>query len=227
MRDAGIALGHDTYVIRVPGTWQELPTNPQALRDLVRSNAETNLSVDALESVDFRRFLLVISKLAEQGEQAGLVYLASYIEAVSEELKATDVPDEAAPTTEASRPGLLMASVALMTRRAQDFGSNPITLDAVRAAMEPEPDDASVRRVRKPEVLVLSAGAAVRDLTLRNLHDPRIPESVDVLTVTYHLPIGDGEGLAVLAFQTPCLGLADEFIELFHAIAQTLEFVTA
>ena len=49
----------------------------------------------------------------------------------------------------------------------------------------------------------------------------------DLLRCRFHFVIGAGEGMAMLAFDSPSAPFADERFVLFEAAASTLEFVTA
>jgi hypothetical protein len=47
------------------------------------------------------------------------------------------------------------------------------------------------------------------------------------LDCRYHVVIGPGEGLAVLAFSSPNVEISAELVGLFDEIAATLDFVAA
>jgi hypothetical protein len=77
-------------------------------------------------------------------------------------------------------------------------------------------------RGRDVEPTVLPAGPALRSVTQTSELAPGVDEPIDVLQVKYYVPTAGA--IALLAFSTPTTELADEFLDLFEAIAETLEF---
>jgi hypothetical protein len=70
----------------------------------------------------------------------------------------------------------------------------------------------------------LPAGAAVLSTGETRISDPSWEESVPARTRRYFVPIPDTDRVAALSFLTPNVELADQFDEVFDAIARTLEF---
>lgn len=86
-------------------------------------------------------------------------------------------------------------------------------LDEVRAAL-----NGNVRPVDLP------AGAGVLATGETEISDPAWEGSVPVRTRRYLIPVPGTDRMAALNFLTPNLDLADQFDEVFDAIAATLEF---
>jgi hypothetical protein len=207
----------NTFVIRLPEMWLELPVDESGLREYVKTAAaNTEAPADlATDEVAQRRFLLMIDRIAGQARDGGVVFAAGYLEAVPGDDSDDDGGDPDAIT--------IMATAALSTRPAEAFGGATVTVDLIRSAVAPDPLDSRGRRLRDAETLTLPAGPAIRDVVLRRV---AADSSETVLVATYYVVIGDGEGVGVLAFQTPSLGVAEELLSLFHSIASTLEFTT-
>lgn len=71
------------------------------------------------------------------------------------------------------------------------------------------------------EPVSLPVGPALRSVTRSEELAPGTDTPVEVLSAKYYVPAG--RSIALLAFTTPTIALADEFLELFEAIAETLE----
>lgn len=67
----------------------------------------------------------------------------------------------------------------------------------------------------------LPAGPAAR-LRRRQSAPTTNGQVVPVESVQYFVPLPVGDRLVLLSFSTPCLGLAEAFVELFDTIAETL-----
>lgn len=90
-----------------------------------------------------------------------------------------------------------------------------------------EVDAASIRaqlgaRGHDLEPITLPIGPAMRSVTRSMELLPVGDESIEVISVKYYVPTD--RAIALLAFTTPTVALGAEFIELFDAIAETLEF---
>lgn len=89
-------------------------------------------------------------------------------------------------------------------------------MDEVRAALETSGDD--IRPVDLP------AGAGVLSTGETQVSDPAWDAPVPARTRRYLVPIPGTDRMAALSFLTPNLDLADQFDEVFAAVAETLEF---
>src|SRR5437660_169180 len=105
--------GPDTFVISLPTTWIEVPANPEELVAFVRDRAERQLPVEQRESIEFRRVLVLLRRLAEQVQQGGIVFTA-----VSSEEVALGTGD---PTDD--EPYFVVAYCWLATMHAEQFGA--------------------------------------------------------------------------------------------------------
>jgi len=204
----------DTFVLVLPDGWIEVPLDPDELVALVEERAPDRIDPQVLESVDWRRSMLQLRRSAEIAAGAGVVLAVTYHEAVGGE----DPTDE---------PLLISVLCALTTRRAADIGVERMSFDQLVAAVEGQATDRSCRRLEDPQVVQFDHGPAVRDVALRRVSMPGSEPDVEILQCRYHFLIGAGEGLAVLAFDSPSLAIAEELLDLFHAVASTLEFVAA
>lgn len=89
-------------------------------------------------------------------------------------------------------------------------------MDEVRAALKTAGDD--IRPVDLP------AGAGVLSTGETQVSDPAWDATVPARTRRYLVPIPGTDRMAALSFLTPNLDLADQFDEVFAAVAETLEF---
>lgn len=90
------------------------------------------------------------------------------------------------------------------------------SLDEVRAALEGS--DTTISPIDLP------AGAGVLATGSTEIRDPDWEGSVPARTRRYLVPVPGTDRIAALNFLTPNLDLADQFDEVFDAIAATLEF---
>jgi hypothetical protein len=206
----------DTFVLSLPDRWREVPTDPDALAESVRAGGRSH---GRPESVELRRLVVLLRRMAEHAQDAGLVFAA----ALTEELTIDEGEDDE-PETE---PYLVGAFAWLVTRRASELGVGLLSFAQLQAAVEPEPTASGNRRLERPRVLDLPGGPALRELTTRVVHDAGLDQPVEVFECRYHILIGAGEGLAVLGFASPNVELADELVDLFHAVASTFDLVSA
>lgn len=208
----------DTFIVSLPPGWAEVPLVPGEIIETMRARAAAVRGADDKEddSIEYRRALLLLRRLAEHAEQAGVVFMATSVEQVP-------VPDD--PSEDAA-PYFLTAMAYLMTKRASALGAERLEFSQLQAAVDPEPTEAGVSRLERPHVVDLTAGPAVRDVTVQRM-EVGASEVVEVLSCRYHLLIGEGEGMAVLGFQSPNVELTAELLELFETIGMTLEFVPA
>lgn len=107
----------------------------------------------------------------------------------------------------ADEPFVVTANVVLAV-------SPPVAgLDEARAAL-----DGDIRPVDLP------AGVGVVATGETTIRDPQWEEDVPARTRRYLVPVPGTDRLVALNFLTPNLDLADQFDEVFDAIAETLEF---
>ena len=216
MSEARRPDGADTFVISIPEGWGEMPIDPDELVKATRVRAAA--AGENTASIEFRRSLVLLRRFAEQAQQGGVVFVASMNEAIP-----SIEPGEGAPAD----PYFVTALAWLVTHRASELGAGRIEFAQLQAAVEPEPTEKGISRVERPRVFELAAGPGIRDVSVQRVEVSGLDQPVDVIHCRYHLLVGTGEGMAVLGFMTPNVDLHEEMLGLFHAIAQTLEFVTA
>jgi hypothetical protein len=197
----------DSFVISLPFGWEAIELEPDEVLDRLRERLPPPDDSDS--EMDRRRMLLVIRRMVEHARQAGIVLGAVGADTI-------DAEDE--PPLE------LVNLLYLATVPAAAVGADVVRFEQVKEVAEREPEP-PIRRLRPPTVERLQAGDALRDIRLRTYSE--VEPELTVLEVRYHLLIGAGEGMAVLGFLTPNVELADELLDLFHAVADTLEFVAA
>jgi hypothetical protein len=108
-----------------------------------------------------------------------------------------------------------------------DAGAPPLVLTAnVVLAVSPAVDRSAAVAALGPDVepVDLPAGPAVLATGEVEITDPRWEGSVSARTRRYLVPVPGTDRIAVLAFQTPILDLADQFDDVFAAIAESLAF---
>jgi hypothetical protein len=205
----------DSFLLSLPSGWQSLPVDEESLVRQFEERAAQELTVDQRESDDFRHARLWLRRLGEIVKNADLSLAASWL--------AGNDPstNDKAPATGSIE--VLGAALCLLARRASDLGVDQIEFDALMGATDAPGDDL----LQAPTVTQLSAGPAVRRVTTRQQRGLPPDEALTILDCRYSLLIGPGEGVAVLGFTTPNAEIADQWIALFEAIANTLEFVRA
>jgi hypothetical protein len=210
-------LPADTFVISIPDAWTELPTEPHAMVERLREQVMERLPDDARDSIGFRRLLVLCRRVAEQVAQAGFVFATSYCEVI----------DGAETPGGDDEPYLISVIGWMATKRAADLDAERVTFEALRDAVVRDAGIRSHERVEAPRVVELHHGPAVLELLMREVPSPNSSERVPIFEARFHTLIGAGDGFAVLGFTTLNTELADELVELFHAIASTLEFAAA
>jgi hypothetical protein len=209
----------DTFLISLPEGWSQIPADPAALVAWIEAAASA-AGPDRAADLEFRRGLLALRRLAEQAGRGGAVLTAVFAETLTDDIGLRG--DE----HEQRAPYHLAAICQLVTVPASRTSSGRMTFEQLQLAVSPEPREPGVARASKPQVVQLTGGPAIRDVMVRSVVVER-GERIDVLECRYHSIIGSGEGMAVLAFSTPNVELADDLLALFEAIADTLEFAAA
>lgn len=207
----------NTIALSLPSDWREVPIDPAELVSVVEAGAAERMPGSQYESLEFRRQLVLIRRLAEQAHQSGVVFMAVFSsDAMAGE---ADGPDE-------DEPYFLSVICFVVTRSATEMDVNRVEFRHLRTAVESE-RSAGAERVENPVVLELRGGPTVRDVVVRSNRFPDVDGEVQVFEARYYQLMGEGEGMAVLGFVTPNVELAPDFTELFDSIADSLEFVSA
>ena len=128
----------NTFVIRLPEMWSELPVEAEALKEYAAEALKSATDDEQVDEFTQRRFLLLIDRIASQAEEGGVVFAAGYIEAVAADATETD--------DASGEPVVIMATAALTTRAAEALGtrSSRLTSSAPRSSPTPSTAAASV-----------------------------------------------------------------------------------
>jgi hypothetical protein len=137
------------------------------------------------------------------------------------------------PIVTAVHSGIPDAEIVLLGGFAEaieiDPAQDPLVVTAsVLLAVSPPLDDpaAAAAGIDQVEPVDLPAGPTVLATGEVEITDPRWEGSVAARTRRYLVPVPGTDRIAVLAFQTPNLDLADQFDDVFAAIAESLAFDT-
>jgi hypothetical protein len=186
--------------------------DPDELAALLRAQAEAALPEDVTQSIEHRRRILVAKRMAEHAAGSGIVFGAGLT---------TDVGD-------ANDPYALTALVFLSTFPSETLGADEVTFEQVRLGAEAAANDSPATPLSEPAVVEIPSGPAIRTIgmeTVAERNEENLP--LRVLHIRYFTVIGDGDGIAALAFLTPNVELSEEWGDLFHSIACSLEFAAA
>jgi len=219
-----------SFNLQLPDAWYPVSLD----KDDVRRTVDQATKVPGGESFSADQVAWLkatLGKMVVEAKDAGVNFCASYVDFLPEEdvVPATSegplIDDEGKIVPETIPQMLLSAVVLLATYPATDISPDgtAVSVEALLAALE-TPPNSRTRYLRDPTRVALPAGVSVMVKSLETFNAPELREPIPIYALTYHLPISNGEGLALLAFRTPCLGLADEFTELFEAMAESLEF---
>ena len=208
----------DAFVLALPDGWQRQPLDPDEA--LVKARQELSGLPEGAVDGDVQLFLLLLDRLTAAARDTGAVLLATFAELLPD-LSEEEVAAGVEPLTS------VMASVSLATFTAGSVGEERVPFESlVVAATEVEPGP-TYKELYRPMLVELPAGEAVWTRGLVLAGPPVLDGPIQMYVERYMLLIGDGEGGAVLTFNSPTLLLAEEFSEVFAAIAATLEFVSA
>ncbi len=217
------------FEIQLPDGWTRLPLDRDEVRRLVDETASL-LGDRALPTTDVQTLKALLGKMVVEAEDAGVVLAASYIDFLPEDevVPATSsgpVVDDSGTIDPETLPQVLLSAVAMLAT----FGADQITSDgvsisirAVEAALQTPAD--GTRYLGDPETVSLQVGIAVEVRAIETINAPEFRKPPSIYVQSYYLPVASGNGLAVLTFRTPCLGLADEFTRLFRLMAESLLF---
>lgn len=215
-----------TITLDLPEGWRQIPLDRAGIVAMVDEAASAGESALPREQADFLKAFL--TKRVVEAADASVVLAATYIEplpenevvpATSEEILLPDgsVNADAFPQVVLSAVGILSTHPASKIFS----GETKVSVELLAQALATPPDKRT-RYLHDPVIVDLPAGPAVEVKALESFSPGGSGERVSILHVSYHLPVGEGSGLALLSFQTPCLGLADEFLGLFRLMAGSL-----
>jgi hypothetical protein len=184
--------------VATPASWFELDLDPASRRESIARMVEA--TADRLDTAGRHKLATMLEGLAADAQAQGAVFAALY----------SDVLEERT----------VSASLVVSVRQGK---GGPPPAGMTRAAMAQGLSQV-LSRSGTVEVRDLPAGPAVRVRARGRGPIPGQEHEVEVENVQWFVPFPDGSDLAMLAFSTPTLGLAEPFGELFDAIAGTLRW---
>lgn len=209
----------NTFTIQIPGAWTSIPLEKEEAAALI-DRTWVGPTIEGISPDDVTRAKALLGKLVVEATAVGVVFAASYFDLLPA------VVEDANRTVEGENLPILLSAVALLgTIPSRDISSDgmAVSTDSLMAALA-TPASKDKRYLQEPEMVILPAGAAVEIRAIEVTRVPNLSDEVTFYSVTYYLPVSAGEGLAILTFRTPSLGLTEEFTALFRTIADTLEF---
>lgn len=183
----------------LPPGWESLPITAEAVREsFARLASDAGWPADLTQGT-----AAALSKEIIEATGRGLVYAAGYAEPPVGEVMG------------------LAASLLVVVDPQPGLGGSipfPIWQGALRLAEE----DGSLRLLDKPEVVTVSGADGVKVVSYEELPPTDKVDGMNLVAATYYtsLPV-DGRAV-VLAFRTPCVWVAHEFIEVFDAIVASV-----
>lgn len=208
----------DSFRIDVPSSWQSIPVDRQALREVISGLQQAH---PQLGPVERRRVELYLQRLMADLESVEARYVA--LCNVAPEV------DEDQDAESADMPPLIAAVIVSLVDQQTIGSSIPLTPAAVLAAMSLTPDATGGAGVRTSEL----APAAIVDLPharavrVRRMVEQKLTarDSLSIVTESYFVPAPDDYSrMLVVQFSTPNLADATAFSEVFEAIAETIRF---
>jgi hypothetical protein len=220
----------NSFNLQLPDAWYPVSLDRDDVRRMV-DEATKRPGVESFSADQVAWLKATLGKMVVEAKDSGVNFCATYVDLLPEEdvVPATSdgplLDDEGKINPQTIPQMFLSAVVLLATYPASDISpeGTAVSVAALLAALE-TPTSTRSRYLRNPAQVLLPAGPSVEVKALETFNAPELREPIPIYALTYHLPISNGEGLAILSFRTPCLGLADEFTELFKAMAETLEF---
>lgn len=196
----------DEYSVSLGEGWEILPPDVEQLTAWVRNRVEAaTTEPTGLEEAFIRTTTADLRRALSTG--------AELIALFAEVVPAEPNPDAG----EEAPPAVLSASVALaFVHRSMVDGLAKFTPGFIRLGLR---RDSAGRPLALPREISSAGGPAVET---QELIAEAGPLGQDALRVSYYKPLASGEWLGILTFQTPNVEVADEWVSLFRAMAETL-----
>jgi hypothetical protein len=186
-----------TFEVATPASWHELDLDPSTRRRSIALIVERSGEMNAVTREELARLL---DEAAADAQAQGAVFAALYSDVLEDRpVSASLVVSVREGRGEAAPTGMNRSAVAQgLSRVLEGAGS--------------------------VEVRDLPVGHAVRLRKRLQAPLPGQEAKAEVENVQWFVPSPDGRQLALLAFSTPTLGLAEPFGKLFDAIAGTVRW---
>jgi hypothetical protein len=186
------------FRLALPLAWVELDLNPQTRAQSIAKIVEERGAAGQALGLNRNQLTEMLESIAAQAEAKNGVYAAFYSDIL-----------ENAPVSAS-----LIISIVPATGEPPPPGSDAMSIARVLQQMVPSEIDTELRE--------LAVGPALR--VRRHMEAPiEGVGNVAIEDLQYVVVLPDLMRLALLDFSTPTVGLADLFVELFDAIAGTLE----
>jgi hypothetical protein len=187
-----------SLAVASPASWFDLDLDTATRRESIARAVER--TADRLDALGRDKLARMLEGLAAEAQAQGALFAALY----------SDVLEE--------RP--VSASLVVSIRQGEGGSAPPgMTREGLAQGLSQV-----LSRSGEVDVRDLAAGPAVRVRTRIQAPIPGQETEVEVENVQWFVPFPDGSALALLAFSTPSLGLAEPFGKLFDAIAGTLRW---
>ena len=181
----------------MPATWHRLELSEEGRAASIDRIVETTTKPGPDYDGARSQIRAELERAAELGKASGAVLAYVYW---------------AAPAGKIASASLFVALVDAATSTAGERPAGPEELATALAARY------------RGEIGFLGAGPAARVRRRGRFPGPK-PDGPEAEIVTWYVPHESGRRLAVLTFSTPNIGLADEFGEVFDALADTLRWM--
>lgn len=205
----------DSIVLALSEDWLVMPTESDGVNVFIRTLREAMLTGDeTFSTADRRRLDLLLEILRREMATAGLSLAAGLLGVPNGDR--TDVTD-----------GLLAFCTVTFTTRELLGSPLPITAEALLASLSlPDTDEASEfsrANVEPPYRFAMQSGDAIRRSSV--VRYGSVALQLPLFEDTFYVATPDHEGLCVLQFVSPTVGVAGELAELFAEIAKTLQIL--
>lgn len=181
----------------VPGTWRALDLDPATRGESIRRLVAETGQGSSAELADARRLMQArLERVAQEAAGAGASFGFVFSTVANEKLASASL------------------IVALIDAADGGDGSAPPSAQAIAEGLQLRLGG---------DVGDLTAGPALRVRRHQAVHD-WIEHPSEVEVVQWHVPHEGGRRLAILTFSTPNVELADQFGEVFDAIAGSLRW---
>ena len=190
------------FRLALPATWIRLDLNPRSRKDNIDKLVRERLAAEPNAKKYWRAVASLLDQVAVQAVDSGAVRAWLYTDRIGDKPLSATLLVSIAPFN-SHREG--MAPVDLISERLSRHG-------------------AAGGRSSSTSIVDLPTGLGVRFRRRLPVDIPGAGKSVEAETVQYWVPVPGVDAVLVLSFSSPILPLAESFVELFDAIAGTLQW---
>lgn len=191
--------------INLPSAWHEVPTDPSLLESWWGQ-------VDGLDGVDeatVHDAKVRLRSLLVEARGQGLLFAAAMLMPVE------SVADDGAPD-------LVTASVFIAGTHDPGMDGTVSTF-ALQTLIRQDELEGDRDVIADPDVVYLGGREALRVIEIEKHRDEETDSWIPVLGVTYFMATADRNGALQIGFRTPAIWLLEDFVGLFHDIAETFQ----